>query len=103
MKLFTKFNIKMSKAFILLGVNEGKRLENIQEAVTRIEIRLVKDPLSLYTKLHLWVLTVQISLMHVLRSTLVKSSRFIDKLLDIERAMGREPQPKEAISQDLLI
>ena len=30
----------MSKAYISLGANEGKRLENIQEAVTRIQNKI---------------------------------------------------------------
>ena len=83
----------MSKAFISLGANEGKRLENIQEAVTRIQNKIgnVTALSSIYQTPSMGFDGPDFLNACIEIDTGLSPLDLLDKLLDIERAMGREP------------
>lgn len=82
----------MSKAYISLGANKGKRLENIREAVTRIQNK-IGDLIALSSIYHTPSLGFEgpdflnacIGI-----DTNFNPSDVLEKLLEIELAMGRE-------------
>ena len=83
----------MSKAYISLGANEGKRLENIQEAVTRIQNKIgnLITLSSLYQTPSLGFDGPDFLNACIEIDTSLNPLDVLDNLLDIERAMGREP------------
>ena len=83
----------MSKAYISLGANEGKRLENIQEAVTRIQNKIgnLITLSSLYQTPSLGFDGPDFLNACIEIDTILNPLDVLDNLLDIERAMGREP------------
>ena len=83
----------MSKAYISLGANEGKRLENIQEAVTRIQNKIgnLITLSSLYQTPSLGFDGPDFLNACIEIDTFLNPLDVLDNLLDIERAMGREP------------
>ena len=87
----------MSKAYISLGANEGKRLENIQEAVTRIQNKIgnLIALSSLYQTPSLGFDGPDFLNACIEIDTSLNPLDVLDKLLDIERAMGREPSPEK--------
>mgnify|MGYP003312389405 CR=1 FL=1 len=87
----------MSKAFISLGANEGKRLENIQEAVTRIQNKIgnVIALSSIYQTPSMGFDGPDFLNACIEIDTGLNPLDVLDKLLDIERAMGREPSPEK--------
>ena len=87
----------MSKAYISLGANEGKRLENIQEAVTRIQNKIgnLIALSSLYQTPSLGFDGPDFLNACIEIDTSLNPLDVLDKLLDIERAMGREPSTEK--------
>ena len=87
----------MSKAYISLGANEGKRLENIQEAVTRIQNKIgnLIALSSLYQTPSLGFDGPDFLNACIEIDTSLNPLYVLDKLLDIERAMGREPSTEK--------
>tara|TARA_B100001057_G_scaffold457820_1_gene506439 strand:- start:272 stop:1417 length:1146 start_codon:yes stop_codon:yes gene_type:complete len=87
----------MSKAYISLGANEGKRLENIQEAVTRIQNKIgnLIALSSLYQTPSLGFEGPDFLNACIEIDTILNPLDVLDKLLEIERAMGREPLTKK--------
>jgi len=83
----------MNKAYISLGANKGKRLENIQEAVIRIQNKIgnLMALSSLYQTSSLGFDGPDFLNACIEIETSLNPLEVLDKLLDIERAMGREP------------
>ena len=82
----------MSKAYISLGANKGKRLENIREAVTRIQNK-IGDLIalsSIYQTPSLGFEGADFLNACIGIDTNFNPSDVLEKLLEIELAMGRE-------------
>ena len=94
----------MNKAYISLGANKGKRLENIQEAVTRIQNNIgnLIALSSLYQASSLGFDGPDFLNACIEIETSLNPLEVLDKLLDIERAMGREPSTKQGYQSRLI-
>ena len=86
----------MSKAFISLGANEGKRLENFQVAVTLIQNKIgnLIALSSIYQTPSLGFEGPDFLNACIEIDTNLNPLELLDKLLEIELALGREPSAK---------
>lgn len=94
--------VQMNEAYLILGTNVGNRLTNIEVAIKLIELQTgkIKKKSAIYST-QAWGYEDQPDFLNqaILIDTLLDSSTLLNKLIDIEKQLGRVREMNEVWMQ----